>query len=246
MTKENSLFTIIGVLLGFIGGFFFANSVNQRAAVPQAAPAAGQMAGLPADHPPMPGGAAAGGGMQGTGMEDVQAAIKRAKDEPDNFDAQNQAARFYYQVQRFDEAIKYWTRANELRANNYEVMVSLGNANFDAGRFEEAEKWYTTVLAKKPDDVNVRTDLGLTFLFREPADVERAINEFRGSLQREPDHPQTLQNLAVALTRKGDTKEAEKTIARLEAVSPGNPALASLRTALTNPSTAQTAPQPHP
>src|SRR5206468_8641846 len=81
----------------------------------------------------------------------------------------------------------------------------------------------------KPDDVNVRTDLGLTFLLREPANLDRAITEFRASLERDPKHLQTLQNLTVALTRKGDAAQARSVLAKLEEVSPGNPALTSLR-----------------
>src|SRR3712207_8650423 len=46
---------------------------------------------------------------------------------------------------------------------SYETIVQLGNNNFEARRYETAERWYKEALAKKPDDVNVRTDLGLTY-----------------------------------------------------------------------------------
>ncbi|HEX7175587.1 MAG TPA: hypothetical protein VF240_10045, partial [Pyrinomonadaceae bacterium] len=63
MKKENILYCIIGALLGFIVGFGFANTTNQRGYVAQAAAAAGgqpgQMAGLPPNHPPIEGAAAA-------------------------------------------------------------------------------------------------------------------------------------------------------------------------------------------
>jgi tetratricopeptide (TPR) repeat protein len=110
--------------------------------------------------------------------------------------------------------------------------VKLGNANFETGNYETAEKWYTAALARNPDDVNVRTDLGLTFYLRNPPDYERAISEYRGSLQRDPRHEQTLQNLVVALTRVGNAAEAEEMLARLREVSPGNEALSKLRSDL--------------
>ena len=52
MTRENLLFAIIGVLLGFIVGFIFASTMSQRYApgAPAAAPSAQN---LPADHPPV-------------------------------------------------------------------------------------------------------------------------------------------------------------------------------------------------
>jgi hypothetical protein len=40
---------------------------------------------------------------------------------------------------------------------------------------------------------------------------------------------QTLQNLTVAYTRKGDVAAAQATLAKLEAISPQTPALAQLR-----------------
>lgn len=143
-----------------------------------------------------------------------------------------EAAQLYYQINRFDQALEFLERANKLRPDNYDAVVWLGNVNYDAGRYETAERWYAAALAKNPTDINVRTDLGLTFLLREPSDVDRAIAEFRRSLERNPRHEQTLQNMAVALVRKGNTAEAEATLAKLAEVSPGNPALPQLRSDL--------------
>jgi len=109
------------------------------------------------------------------------------------------------------------------------VLVGLGNTNFDAERFEEAGRWYEAALRQQPDNVNLRTDLGLAFFFREPRDIERAVREFRASLTRDPNHVQTLQNLTVALITKGDAEAARATLSKLESVSPQNPALPRLR-----------------
>ena len=80
--------------------------------------------------------------------------------------------------------------------------MNLGNAYFDTEKFEEAEKWYASALVKKADDVNVRTDLSLTFIFRDKPNYDRAIQEFQRSLELDPNHPQTIQNLTVAHTKK--------------------------------------------
>ncbi|PYS45973.1 MAG: hypothetical protein DMF68_20630 [Acidobacteria bacterium] len=222
MKKDSILVGIIGLLLGLIVGFMFANNINQRG---NAAAVAQQNQALPPDHPPI----TQSGAQAGPDMQNVQEAINQAKSDQTNFAAQMKAADYAYQVQRFDEAIQFLQRANQLRPDNYEAIVQLGNVNFDANRFEEAEKWYTSALKTKPDDVNVRTDLGLTFLLREPANLDRAITEFRSSLERDPKHLQTLQNLTVAWTRKGDAAQARSVLAKLEEVSPGNPAITSLR-----------------
>jgi tetratricopeptide (TPR) repeat protein len=223
MNKENVLFSLVGGLLGFIVGFVFANTVNKGGVV---APAAGQQVeGLPPGHP-----AVDPSRLQPQAdMAAVTAALKLADDQPDNFDAQTAAARFATQVERYDDAVKYLTRANRIKPDDYDTVVGLGNACFDGEKFADAERWYAQALAKKPDDVNVRTDMGLTFLLREPAQFDRAIAEFKQSLQREPSHVQTLQNLTVAYTRKGDAASAQAVLAKLETASPQNPALAQLR-----------------
>lgn len=235
MNKDNVLYCIIGLLLGAIIGFMYANSVNQRGAQtrPATTAAGGAAAGanLPPDHPTVPSnGVADQAGMQ----EEVTAQIQQARNEPDNFDAQVKAGDLFYQIRRFDQAIEYLLRANQLRPDDYGTIVKLGNANFENASYETAEKWYTAALLKNPDDINVRTDLGLTFYLRNPPDHDRAIKEYRESLQRDPRHEQTLQNLTVALTRVGQVKEAEETLSKLQEVNPANEALSKLRSDLQN------------
>jgi len=221
MSKENVLFVVIGLLGGLIIGFMFANSVNQRGAATAAQTTSS--AALPAGHPDVPG--AGPGGMQ----PEVQAAIDQARKEPDNFEAQMKAAEFYYQIQRFDGALEFLKRANELKPDSREVIVNLANAYFDSGKYEDAEKWYASALEKKADDVDVRTDLGLTFIFRDKPNYDRAIQEFQRSLELNPNHPQTLQNLTVAYTKKGDSANANQTLAKLESFDPANESIAKLR-----------------
>ena len=231
MKKDNILYIIIGALAGFIVGFAFANTANQSgyAMQPPAAGQAQQTAGLPPDHP------AIEGANAGPDAATVEAALKLAGDQPDNFAAQMKAAEIAYAAHRYEEAIKLFGVANKLRPEQFDVLVGLGNTNFDAEKFVEAEEWYVAALKLQPDNVNVRTDLGLTFYFREPRDVERAVKEFRASLERDPRHIQTLQNLTVALTTKGDSAAAREALSKLEAVSPQNPALPRLRADIEKP-----------
>jgi tetratricopeptide (TPR) repeat protein len=223
MTKENVLFVIIGILVGAIIGFFFANSVNQSAAV-RPASTTETAADLPAGHP-----AVSDSTAGGAAIPEVQSALERAKQNPSDFDAQIKAAELYYQIRRYDQAIELLKKAYALQPGNYEVVVQLGNVNFDVERYAEAEKWYSTALEKKPDDLDVRTDLGLTFIFREDPNYDRAIQEFKRVLDANPSHILALQNLTVAFTKKGDEPKAKESLARLEQADPKNSALAGLR-----------------
>src|SRR5947209_12171629 len=222
MTRDNILFSIIGLLLGCIVGFLFANSYNQSHMVRPPMSASQAPGDLPPNHPPIStnGVSDASAGAGGAAMPEVQQAIKQARDEPNNFDAQLRAADLYNQIGRYDDAIQYLMRANQIRPDDYTTVVKLGDVNYDANHFEVAEKWYTAALQMKPNDVNVRTDLGTTFVARTPPDFERAIAEYQKSLQLDPKHEKTLHNLVIAYTKKGDTQAARDTLARLEAVNP--------------------------
>lgn len=233
MNKENVLFGLVGLLAGLIIGFMVTNSIN-KGTVGGTAPVAADMklnSNIPPGHPEIAPGQAAPGTASAPGAmtPEVQAAIDKAKTSPDDFDAQVKAAEMYYQIDRFDDAIPLLKRANQLKPDDREVIVHLGNASFDGNHFEEAEKWYMAALAKKADDVAVRTDLGLTFVFREPPNFDRAIQEFNKSLETDPNHIQTLQNLTVAYTKKGDAAKANATLAKLEGVDPKNSAISKLR-----------------
>ena len=224
ITKENILFCIVGLLGGLIVGFMFANSVNQsQAGTPTATSAAMPgPGGMPGGHPPT------GGGADGS-MEDIQAAIEKAKAEPQNFDAQIKAAELFYQIQRFDGAIEFLKKAAEIKPDDYVTTVNLGNAYFDSNKYDEAEKTYAAALAKKPDDLDVRTDLGLSFMLRTTPDYERSVKEFSTVLEKDPGHKMALQNLAAAYTKKGDAKKANETVAKLEAADPQNGSVAKLK-----------------
>lgn len=136
------------------------------------------------------------------------------------------------------DAVRFLKRAVEADPKDLSTTVSLGNALFDLGqlgepaRFNEARQYYEKALELNPKDVSVRTDLGLTYYYGEPSDPQSAIREYRKSLEIDARHEQTLQNLATALIKTGNRKEAEKIIETLRSVNPQNPALPDLETLL--------------
>lgn len=235
MTRENVLFSVIGVLLGYVVAFTLVTYINhngadaQRAQQQQAAAGGEAVGDLPPDHPQVSEEAARN---RQALLAELGQAEQKARQEPADFDAQLKAASLNAQAGKFEEAIDFLARANKLRPGDYETVVQLGNANYEAGRYDVAERWYKEALAKNPDDVNVRTDLGLTYFVREKPDTAAAIAEFRRSLERDPAHAATLHNLTLALIKSGDPAEAERTLARLEKLNPKNPNLPVLRAEL--------------
>ena len=178
MTRDNLLFAIIGILLGFIVGFIFASNILTREANLAPTATSARTQGMPPDHPtvgdaaaPNPGG---GGGMQA----DVQAALTKARNEPANFEAQLKAAELYYKIQRYDDSIAYLLKANQLKPDDLETVGNLGMVNMEAGHYEAAETWYKAALAKKSDDVTFLSGYCTVLLqLSKTKDAEEAIGK---------------------------------------------------------------------
>src|SRR2546421_6960668 len=165
MTRENLLFAIIGILLGFIVGFLLANSINQRDFAARLGATPGQQSqNLPPNHPPISGDQTGEGGQQM--LASVQTAMKQARENPNDFEAQVTAAKLEYQIQRFDQAIEYLLAANKLKPTDFDVLAMLGVANLDGGHFDAAEKWYRAASQKKPDDMPAAGGLCATLFGR--------------------------------------------------------------------------------
>ncbi len=203
MRKDNILFTIIGLLAGLIVGFLVTNSINRNAMVSQTS--APTQTNLPTNSQP----------NQSAAVPAVNEAIELADKEPTNFDAQIKAGEMFGRIKNFEKAIPYFERALQIKPDDYQLLVILGNANFDLKDWEKAEKWYEKALASKNNDISVRTDYGITFLERE--NYDRAIKEFQVSMGMNATHEPTIFNLAVAQFMKGNIKEANELKAKLKA-----------------------------
>ena len=191
MTRDNLLFAIIGVLFGFIVGFMFASNMSQRMTSPGMA---GSTQNLPSDHPPIQSGNAQDPQQV---FAQVQESMARARNEPKNFDAQVEAARLEYQIQRYDQAVEFLLKANQLRPENYEVVVMLGAANLEGGHYDMADKWYKVALGMKPNDVGVLASIAYMQLKKGDADAaEKAIASLEKADPNNQDLPQFKARLA--------------------------------------------------
>jgi len=199
MSKDNFLFAIIGLLLGFILGFMLHGVMNERE-ISNRAGAASSQQGLPPNHPPV--GSDQSGDPQQV-FAQVQQAMKQARENPNDFEAQKTAAKLEYQVQRLDQAIEYLLAANKLKPTDFEVLAMLGVANFDAGHFDAAEKWYRAALLKKPDDMPSLDGLCAVLLSKGDArGSEDAINKLAKIDPTNQDLPQFRDKLAEIKSTK--------------------------------------------
>jgi len=191
MSRENLLFAIIGLLLGFIVGFMFASSMSQKTSSQQAVASTQAM---PPDHPPV-------GAQNAPNPEairaEVAASLEKARKDPQNFDAQIKAAQLYYQIQRYDQSIEFLLKANQIKPTDYDTVVTLGMVNLDAGHYEQAEKWYQAAMKMKSDDVMVLSGLAAATLEKGDAKAaEDAIAKLEKADPNSQDLPQFRQKLA--------------------------------------------------
>jgi tetratricopeptide (TPR) repeat protein len=240
--KEKISIFVVGLFVGLVVGFIVTNYLNR----PEFAPGAGAMAGTPGGMPGgAPGGAPganpSGAGQQQISDEELKHIMQQVDSNPDRYEDQLMLAEYLMRVRHQpQDAIKYYERANALKPNELKPLAGLGDANLDAAGFTQDEAKrndllrasaaaYEKALAIEPDNINYRTDMGLAYFFRTPPEVDKAIAEYRKSLEVDPKHEITLVNLAVALTAKGDVAAAEETIARIQTVNPNNQKLQQLR-----------------
>jgi tetratricopeptide (TPR) repeat protein len=179
---------------------------------------------------------------------EIRTKIEEADRNPTDFSFQKNLglALYRYAAMKQDTVLlaeieKILKRAYDLNDKDNEVTVALGNLQFDLGylkkkneNFEKAREYYLKALERNPKDVNVRTDYGLTFFLQNPPVHEKAIAEFRKSLEDNPKHERTLQFLTQALLQTGNTAEAEAHLAVLKELNPKTPNLAELQTQIEN------------
>ena len=230
--------SIVAVIVSFIGGFLLANALNrselnllrgenERLKTTQNEPNQNQIGLTLTD-------------------EEIREKIAEADRNTDNFAFQKNLglALYRYAAMKQDadllaETGRILSRAYEINKQDYDVLVALGNIYFDIGyfkkdniQFQKARNFYSLALQQKPNDVDVRTDLGLTYFLTNPPENERAISEFQKSLQTNSKHEKTLQVITQALLSQNNAVEAEKYLLKLKEVNSENQYLAELESRL--------------
>ena len=139
--------------------------------------------------------------------------------------------------------VKAFTSVAEREPSNAVPRVQLGNLYFDAERYDEAIKWYSDALRLTPNDVDVSTDLGVSYYYTNQPD--RALEQFARSLKIDQGHAKTLLNVGVVKAfGKQDLEGAQQAWEQVIKVAPESPegqaarrALDSLRGAHSNQGT---------
>ncbi len=120
MQKHNLLFGLVGIVLGVAIGYFTTQYINQNKATPSNASAAAAP-----QTPAMP--------------QEVLDLLKKANDEPNNFEAQVQVSMLYRQIGRREKELEFLHRAAKLKPNDATVLQTLTQTLIETGNKAEAE-----------------------------------------------------------------------------------------------------------
>src|SRR5918912_985761 len=116
MSKDNILFALVGVGFGLFFGFVFVVWANQRAveARPQGRPGGeteAQSSIAVADQGPI--------------QAVLADAAKRARANPQDFNAQMTAGGIAYKAHQYDDALEFFLKANQLKPDEAEPVIQL-------------------------------------------------------------------------------------------------------------------------
>lgn len=234
MHKNTVIFVILAAVLGLIGGFLLANSINrselnallsqnERNAASNSNPSLKQPDSQLTD-------------------EEIRTKIGEADNNPTNIPFQKDLGISLYRyaamkqdVKLLGDAVRLLDRANSGNKEDFDVLVALGNAHFDiaffekdAARFQTAREVYTKALNLKPGDPDVMTDIGITYFLQYPPSNDKAVADLQKVSNNNPTHERSLQFLIQALLKLNKIDDAEKAFAKLKSINPNNSAIREL------------------
>jgi tetratricopeptide (TPR) repeat protein len=220
VNKNKYLVAAIGLAVGFIISFFLTQNYNRNNAAPAGSAAASGT----------PGGASGAGGQQAM-MGQVQQVIDNAKNNPNDFQAQVDAAKVFNQIGRIEETVDYLKKAYTVDPKKFNELGAagfMGQYYFDQKNYAEAESWFNRAIKADPNEADLYVALAETYVQREPPQPDAAVAQLQQALKVNPKNGHALGHLIEAYALKRDARGAEETLGRLKETDPTNQRLSVL------------------
>jgi len=173
---------LIFTAVGFVGGMVYSRyAPGAPSAALAPAPVASVVspeaeAALPEGHPPL------------NIAEQWSALQQQAEANPKDPRAALEVANFLYDVERWQDAIRWYQRALELEPRNTDARTDLGTCFYNLSRFDEAIAEFNRTLELEPDKPQALYNLAMARLRgkQDTAGARRAYEQLRRS---HPDFP---------------------------------------------------------
>src|SRR4051812_30136150 len=132
------------------------------------------------------------------------------RDDPNVIDAWFNLGNAYFKVGRFEEAIKYFSKALELKPDYDLAVINMANAYRKIGRDDAALAGYERYLSIDPKNAQVRYQVGEIYLDR--GDQATAEANFKAALAIDPRTASARNALGAMAFGRGDVAGAEREI----------------------------------
>ena len=126
--------------------------------------------------------------------------IRKARENPNDFDLQRQSAEQFMRIQRSEGALPFLIQANKLKPEDADVMADLAAVSYEQRQFSEAVSWSRKALAK---DAN--HPLGKFYLMSALIESQQNLNEAE----------QLLAELEAATKAKAAPPDAQRALAQM-------------------------------
>ena len=143
---------------------------------------------------------------------------KVVRDDPNVIDAWFNLGNAYFKVGRFDEAIRYFSKALELKPDYDLAVINMANAYRKLGRDDAALAGYERYLSIDPKNAQVRYQVGEIYLDR--GEDAKAQENFTAALAIDPRTASARNALGALAFKHGDIAGAESQIRAALAMKP--------------------------
>lgn len=153
MNKDNLLFALAGLLLGFVSSYllFEAMTVRQPARRQAGATATAPAGAMPGGEGAQTPGAEAGAQSGAPSMEEIQRLRDHVAANPDDAPAVLQLAHLNFEIQNWARARDLYTQYLKLRPDEPDVLSDLGVAYRELGEPQEALRLFDRAQELQPD-----------------------------------------------------------------------------------------------
>ena len=195
MKSESIAFGVAGILFGLIAGWIIG---SQQAAVRQPPPVA-QTA------------ATTGAAAKVLDQAQINAFSSVAEREPSNAAPRVQLGNLYFDAERYDEAIKWYSEALRLSPNEVEISTDLGVSYYYTNQPDRALEQFARSLKIDPRHTKTLLNVGIVKAFGKQ-DLEGAQQAWEQVIQIAPDSPEgqaarrALDSLRAAHSNQGTQK----------------------------------------
>lgn len=243
MNRFAYILIVVSLLIGFTVGFVFANSVNRKETERLRSELSRKQTRTPESADAVE--PETQQQQAQITVDEIKRAVERADANPRDIFLQRNLGQSLYlysaetkTANLLPDAVRLLERAHRGEPSNFDTLVLLGNSYFELARatdaklFGDARTAYEKALRMRSGDVQLRSDLGLTYYNGAPSNPRRAIVEYEKALTTNPRHEQTLQNMTQALIKVGELDKARQMLAEMQNINPNNPVLSDLQAQL--------------